>query len=175
MNLINRRTFLVRSGAWAALLATASQPVSGFAASLANSESGDTFLALSQFLTHRETLNPDLAVRMYEQLNALDAAFPQQVQRLAEAIAASQTTHIDDYLALKPAEPLHSTMKTIISAWYLGYTGTPDLSKQSDNSRFVTFRDALMFEPTIDATIIPTYSRGPNGYWTQPPATLATD
>jgi len=39
----------------------------------------------------------------------------------------------------------------------------------------VTFTGALAYEPTADATVIPTYSRGKTNYWVNPPATLAND
>lgn len=172
---MNRRDFLIQSGAWAALIATASGPLSTFTVAAADNSEGDRFLALSQFLTRRNKLNADLAIRIFSQLTSLTPDFSNKVVLLTHAISRSNAATVDDFLATSPAEPLFNSMKMIISAWYLGYTGTPDLSQMADNSRFVTFRDALMFEPTIDATIIPTYSRGPNGYWTQPPSTIATD
>jgi hypothetical protein len=71
--------------------------------------------------------------------------------------------------------PTGDTVKKIISAWYLGYTGTPVSLRASDNTRFVSYTDAFAYAPTLDATVIPTYSRGKTNYWVRPPITLNSD
>ncbi|CAG9193089.1 putative Fructose 5-dehydrogenase [Paraburkholderia tropica] len=135
----------------------------------------DTFASLSGFLTGKTQLDTTLAARALTQLRALDPGFDGKLSALSEAIAVSRAKTMDDFLATEAGARNRATATTIVSAWYLGYTGTPDLSKMADASRFVTYREALMFAPTLDVSIIPTFSRGKNGFWHEPPATLATD
>ena len=59
--------------------------------------------------------------------------------------------------------------RPIVSAWYLGYTGTPISLRAEDDTGFVTFTKALMYEPTMDATVRPTYARAGINYWVEPP------
>lgn len=134
------------------------------------------FLLLSQVLTNRAALDPVTADRALKNLTAEDSGFPAQADALFKAITEAKftdmrtfNTFIGRHPALRPA-----AMK-IISAWYLGYTGTPSGNSDQDDARFVAFAGALMYQPTIDATVVPTYSRGHTNYWSQPPATLATD
>ena len=69
----------------------------------------------------------------------------------------------------KPNPALRETAATIVSAWYLGYTGTPIPLRAEDDTGFVTFTGALMYEPTMDATVRPSYARAGLNYWVEPP------
>jgi hypothetical protein len=60
-------------------------------------------------------------------------------------------------------------MTTIVSAWYLGFTGTPISLRAEDDTGFVTFTEARMYAPTMDATVHPSYARGGLNYWVEPP------
>jgi hypothetical protein len=94
------------------------------------------------------------------------------VERLHTAITQSGAKTMAQWLA-GPAPhdaALMATARTITSAFYLGYTGDPDSQAPHDTNGFVTFTGALMWRPTIDATIIPTYARGGTDYWVKPPA-----
>lgn len=134
------------------------------------------FRALSQLLTARPALDEGIAARAQAGLTAVDAAFPQKAAALLARIEAIGMTDIGDFARLEAADPAAAaTARSIISAWYLGHTGTPEGEKIGDNAQFVTFTGALMFEPTIDATIIPTYARGRTNYWAAPPASIARD
>jgi hypothetical protein len=64
---------------------------------------------------------------------------------------------------------------SIVSGWYLGYTGTPVGLAVKDDTQFITYSGALMFEPTRDVTVIPTYARAGTDYWAAAPASIATD
>lgn len=64
---------------------------------------------------------------------------------------------------------------SIIAAWYLGYAGAPKTDATEDNAQFVTYENALMFRPTVDATVIPSYARGRTNYWAEPPSTIGQD
>jgi hypothetical protein len=131
----------------------------------------EDFRALSVLLTGAPDLDPALAERAYNQLTALDADFPSKATAVAKAVGASAQTSVDAFLASPQAggDGLKDTMITIVSAWYLGYTGTPISLRAEDNTGFVTFTKALMYAPTVDATVYPTYARDGINYWVDPP------
>jgi hypothetical protein len=131
-----------------------------------------SFLAVSNFVTTTDLDDATAVQRAWEQLCALDAGFAQAVERLHTAITQSGAKTMAQWLA-GPAPhdaALMATARTITSAFYLGYTGDPDSQAPHDTNGFVTFTGALMWRPTIDATIIPTYARGGTDYWVKPPA-----
>lgn len=135
------------------------------------------FLATAKMLTAREHLSPSIVARALECLTAEDAGFPKKASALAAAIKQanfSDMTAFDAFAKDQGPEIQDAAIK-IISALYLGYTGTPAMDSTVDDARFVSFADALMYQPTIDATVIPSYSRGHTNYWIDPPSTLATD
>lgn len=142
------------------------------------SEKSDTerFYRLSQFLTQRDALSPLVSARALHGLVAEDSDFPNKLQAVERALQ-QQPIQNSDQLNGHPLmqQPEGQTVRKIISAWYLGYTGTPISLRAKDSTRFVTYTDALMFQPTLDATVIPTYSRGHTNYWTIPPATIQQD
>lgn len=169
-----RRRFLLSTAAASAVLAASPvlAPMSAFAAAQPDNH---TFGQVSRFVTGRKTLPDVLVTRAHDQLLALDPAFDDKLAALASTIQASGAKSIDAFLKTNPDSALRDTMVTITGAFYLGYTGTPDPSQMTDNARFVTYHEALMFEPTADATPIPTYSHHGHNYWAKPPATIATD
>lgn len=164
---LDRRAFVVSGAVALAALGGARWLVAPAAASDA-----DTFRTLSAFLTDVPDLDPALAARAFGLLTALDAGFPEKAAVLASAVTSSLAPSIDDFLAHPASSPLalRATMTTIVSAWYLGYTGTPIPLRAEDDTGFVTFTGALMYRATIDATVRPTYARDGLNYWVEPPA-----
>ncbi|AKJ43571.1 sugar dehydrogenase complex small subunit [Pragia fontium] len=141
-------------------------------------ESSDSaiFFKLSLLLTSRKHLSPVVAQRALHGLVTEDAQFLQNMRQLSTAMTHENITSADQLYG----HPLMNgsfgdTAKKILSAWYLGYTGTPVPLRASDSTRFVTYTDALAYAPTLDATVIPTYSRGRTNYWVQPPVTIKND
>lgn len=135
------------------------------------------FLALSERLTGRPALNARIAGRAWQVLLDGDADFADRQRQLAQAMDDAELTDMRHFKAFAESLPeaLTQTAIAIISAWYLGFTGQAQGHSATDNTRFITYTGALMFEPTIDATVIPTYSRGHSDYWIDPPASIATD
>lgn len=129
------------------------------------------FVEASRFVTGSALSDDGAIARAWSQLTALDAGFPQAVVRLNAAIHGAGLKTMAEYLASPLAHDadLSKTAKTIVSAWYLGYTGTFVEHAAKDDTGFVTFAGALMWRPTIDATVIPTYSRGATDFWINPP------
>lgn len=170
---LSRRNFLLTSAiAGVSVSFGMTFPGQTFAATQEDSAS---FAKLSAFVTGRKNFNPDLVTRAYGQLMALDPNFGTKLNALGAAIAKSGAKSIDAFLATNPDKDIRDTMTTITGVWYLGYTGTPDPSQETDNAKFVTYRGALMWEPTSDATPIPTYSQHTHNYWANPPASIAND
>jgi hypothetical protein len=175
ITMLSRRQFMT-SGA--ALLGFAVlRPALSWAATPASSSDSAQFLAISQLLTGKASLSSLVAQRALNGLTEEDSQFPQKLQKLAAALNAAGITSADalNGHAIMADANTGATAKKIVSAWYLGFTGMPVSLRAVDNTRFVTYTDALMYAPTLDATVIPTYSRGHTNYWTQPPATLKND
>lgn len=134
------------------------------------------FLALSEFLTGHKGLDAGIADRALAALAAEDAAFPAEAAALKAAIAGDSFSDMRQFAGFAARHPdLQPVAMKIISAWYLGYTGTPSGNSTVDDARFVTYAGALMYQPTIDATVIPSYARGHTNYWAEPPASIARD
>jgi hypothetical protein len=168
---IGRRSFLIsagRAGIGASAICLTGWLIS---TSEAANENVETFRALSGLVTGKSDLDISLAERAYAQLRVLDADFPQKVAALAELARSSGAKTIDALLASSRGgdETSRAAIVTIVSTWYLGFTGTPISLRAEDSTGFVTFTKALMYEPTIDATVRPSYARAGTGYWVDPP------
>ena len=129
------------------------------------------FVATSRFVTGSALADEAAIARAWSQLVALDAGFAAAVDHLHAAVGSVGLANMSAFLAspLGKDAALLKTVETITSAWYLGYTGTPGDHVVKDDTGFVTFAGALMWRPTIDATVIPTYARGGTDYWVNPP------
>jgi hypothetical protein len=165
---IDRRAFIV-AGAFALTAVAGTRWL--VASAEAAPADAEAFRTLSAFLTGAPDLDAEIAARAFGQLTELDAAFPEKAGALAAAVATSDAPSVDDFLA-HPASSdlgLRATAITVVSAWYLGYTGTPIALRAEDDTGFVTYTGALQFEPTMDATVRPTYARAGLNYWVEPP------
>lgn len=127
------------------------------------------FMALSRRLTGHDEIPEDLADAAFSALSAREADFPARYARLEQALAADASpfeTLVDAPALADPAN--RATALAIISAWYLGRVGKVEAQSETA-STLVTFTAALMWAPTIDVTVIPTYARGAPGNWADPP------
>lgn len=132
---------------------------------------------LSLFLTERDALNPSVLLRVLARCTEADPLFTQKMNRLWSQIQQHGVS-LASLLAGSPVyhDPvMKDTVQKIVRAWYLGYTGTPVSLRAVDDTELVTFTGALAYTPTLDATVIPTYSRGHTNYWVYPPSTVAND
>lgn len=172
--MLSRRKFLIASVAMTGFAVL--RPALSWASVPAESSDSAIFFKLSQLLTSRTNLSPVVAQRALYWLTEEDAQFPQKLQLLSTEIANQKITLADQLYGHPMMDgPLGDVAKKIISAWYLGYIGTPVPQRAVDSTRFVTYTDALAYAPTLDATVIPTYSRGRTNYWVQPPVTIKND
>ncbi|GAA4497508.1 sugar dehydrogenase complex small subunit [Gluconacetobacter tumulicola] len=134
------------------------------------------FLRLSRILTKREVIDPTTSARCRRALLAADPAIIDPLHNLITVTTRENFTNVDEFEKFSQRHPeLRLTALAIIRAWYLGYAGTPAPLDQGDNAQFVSYERALMFEPTRDATVIPTYARGGTDYWREPPNGIAHD
>ena len=178
--MISRRT-LIRSAlklTGAGLLASQGMGLSkAQAVNRASYDDMERFHFLSLLLTERSELNMGVSKRAFAACSLADPLFPAKMNVLWDKIQSQGLTSVR-LLAASPFyqdEGMKDTVQKIVSAWYLGYTGTPVALRATDDTRFVTYTGALAYDPTRDATVIPTYSRGHTNYWAVPPPTLAND
>ena len=172
--MLNRRQFLLSLSAISGLAALS--PVLSWSSTGSAQSDTERFYRLSLLLTGRSHLSHLVSLRALHCLTAEDKSFPQQLSNLISALQAANivsSDQLNDHSLMQ--QPVGQTIRKIISAWYLGFTGTPISLRAVDSTQFVTFTDALMFQPTLDATVIPTYSRGHTNYWMQPPITIKQD
>lgn len=123
----------------------------------------------ARVLTGRADLAETVIARATTFQIALDAGFEARLKDLVAIIGNAEPGQRESVIAgLSDANA--KTAIELISPLYLGYTGSPSAVKAVDNARFVTFLDALMYEPTADNSIRPSYARGGPNYWTAIPA-----
>ena len=167
---LKRRSLFLGIGT-TALMAGMGLSIATAAPSAAGAPSA-AFVEISRFVTGSHLDDANAVGRAWAQLVKLDAGFPDAVQKLSDAVKQAQLTSMAAFMAspLAKDEALTKTASTIVSAFYLGFTGTPVAHRATDDTGFVTFAGALMWRPTIDNTVIPTFARGGTDYWVQPPA-----
>lgn len=143
---VSRRTVLSLA-AGAAALNFAGVPA--FAGTADVSPQVGRFLSLSRKITGRRDLNPLTATRILGALKAEGAV---------EQLAALADTARDaaDLRERAMGADLLDPLTAILSAWYTGTVEGPD------GPVVVAYRDALMYRPTEDGLVVPTYcSKGP--------------
>jgi hypothetical protein len=166
-----RRDLLAGTGA-VAFLAGLGISIDALLAQSAVAAPSAEFEHVSRFVTDASLSDKAEMKRAWSQMVALDRQFPDAVRRLSRAIKDAGMTTMSQFLAspLAKDEALFATAKAITATWYLGHSGGPATATTKDTSGFVTFTGAIMWRPTIDATVIPTYSRGQTDFWVQAPA-----
>ncbi|MDI9697017.1 sugar dehydrogenase complex small subunit [Burkholderia cenocepacia] len=126
------------------------------------------FAGVAAYLTRRSALPSRYVQSVYDGLVEQDREFPARLRALAVAIGTG-TQPVDRFVrTLGVAAPeLRATALAIIETFYTGSVG------HGGQARMVGYETALMFEPTSDVTVIPTYIRARPEYWTARPATDA--
>jgi hypothetical protein len=134
------------------------------------------FVEMSRFVTGSAIDDTGAIGRAWSQLVALDSGFAAAVTALSNAVHGGGLRDMAAFLAspLGRNDALVATARTITATWYLGGTGVADPVQAKDTSGFVTYAGALMYRPTIDATVIPSYARRGTNYWIDPPAGTPT-
>lgn len=172
----HRRKFLAASllGATAAML-TLSPKSWGVDQGGAARPAPAGFISVSRLLTGHD-IDGSLADRAWKAIGDREKDFDTRFGQLEAAIKASglssYTAWNDSPLAADAA--LKATALAIVSAWYLGVVGKVS-DRSEDGPEFITYEGALMWRPTVDVTVIPTYTRGGPGYWKDKPPSVGTD
>lgn len=148
---INRRQLMIATASSIALTAA-----SGLAMAQMPAENPllAKFLHLSRLVTGYDDLNPVTAGRILDALIADSGDNTAALGKLAElASAAGNAKTVQDQA--KQAG-LGDLLTAIVSAWY---TGTVN---GTQTATVVAYRDALMYRPTDDGLVVPTYcNKGP--------------
>lgn len=125
-------------------------------------------VAAARILTGRASLSEAAIARAATFQGELDKTFPDRLAALAKAISGGASKDREAAIAgLSQADA--ATAVQLISPLYLGYTGAPSTDNMVDNAKFVTFLEALMFEPTADNVPRPSYAIGGPNYWAAVP------
>ena len=126
----------------------------------------DAFVALSQRLTGRTSLDAALGRRIYDALAQADGAFAQNVAALNAWLKTHGGVPSDTVTAALQAENprLAKAVGQVMRAWYLGLIGDRPTMK------VVAYERALMFDSVSDVLTIPSYCRDVPFYWSKKPA-----
>lgn len=161
----------------AAWLLTGSLSASGALAQVvATAKAPTDFMSTSRLLTGHPEIDDSLADMAWSALTKREENFAAAYASLVDAITSEG---LKDFAALPQSAimaspPLKATAVSLVSAWYLGRVGEV-LDRAEPGPDFITYTGALMWRPTIDVTVLPTYARAGPGYWAAAPASLATD
>lgn len=133
------------------------------------------FIVASEILTGHK-LEASLADRAWSALVLREKDFVSRYQTLTRAMDAAGFKDMTAWSGFSAGldAPASSAAVAVVSAWYLGVVGPVDDSGENGPS-FITYENALMWQPTIDVTVVPSYSKQGPGWWGTVPSTLATD
>jgi hypothetical protein len=161
---VSRRAVLAGAVAAGTALAFGGSAVLGSSNAFAAAADSSAFLQLSEFLTGGKPLAAGLATRFQASLAKLDPQFTANTAALQSYVAGTKAADIDTLLARDDlTEPLKKSITQIVSAWYLGI-----VSNDTD-AELVSYAEALMYRPTNDVIVVPSYGRGPDSWGQKPP------
>ncbi|WP_431101549.1 sugar dehydrogenase complex small subunit [Roseateles noduli] len=124
------------------------------------------FLRLSVFLTGGKPLDATLAGRYQAALARRDPQFDDSARALLAVMSTSQAASVEQLLdAPELKDTLRALTTRIVSAWYLGIVG------QDADAELISYAEALMYRPTQDVLVVPTYGAGPDSWGDKPGVT----
>ncbi|WP_121040459.1 sugar dehydrogenase complex small subunit [Stenotrophomonas rhizophila] len=129
------------------------------------------FLEASRLLTGHP-IQPPMAEEAWAALCSREKGFEARFAKLDAALRQGKLTTMAGWQQspVFADAALKVTALAIVSAWYLGVVGEV-MDRSEDGPAFITYEGALMWRPTMDVTVIPTYARGGPGFWKdKPPA-----
>lgn len=164
---LSRRAFLSVSMAAPFLMAT--QEV--FAQSPdANKSPLDTagFQALAIAIIGSRADDRTLSDAYYSAFQQTNPAFLVRAAILSDAIKAANIVSPAAFSSspLAADAVMKATAIALTAAWYLGHVAKDEQDDQS-GGKVVAYEKALMWAPTSDITVIPSYSRGAPNYWAE--------
>ena len=122
------------------------------------------FLALSKLLIPDLRLDEHVGARLHAALLRQDGQFPRKTRALADVARKGPLTDAEALAeAVKADAVLSATLRSIVSAWYLGIVG------DQLTGQVVAYDLALMQEVVRDSVVTPSYCTRAPGYWSAPP------
>ena len=122
------------------------------------------FLALSKLLIPDLRLDEHVGARLHAALLRQDGLFPRKTKALADVARKGPLTDAEALAgAVKADAVLSATLRSIVSAWYLGIVG------DQLTGQVVAYDLALMQEVVRDNVVTPSYCTRAPGYWSAPP------
>lgn len=165
---VSRRALVAGTVVVGAAIALGGVSVLGTTNAFAAAMASNDFLRLSEFLTGGKPLEAGLATRYQASLARLDPKFVAAAAELQRYVNDAKAANIDELLARPDlGEPLRKTITQIVSAWYLG------IVNNDTEVELIAYADALMYRPTADVLVVPSYGGGPDS-WGEKPANLST-
>ncbi|WP_049623573.1 sorbitol dehydrogenase family protein [Frateuria defendens] len=166
-----RRRLLRHSGTAVAGLALASaglraQQATAPAIVAPNEAELDAFHKLSRLLTGHENLDLTLGTRLYQAMTQRDATFPATVKALGDYAAQHGHTTVEALEQALKGQPLHAPLMAIVGAWYSG------VIEPGTGATVYAYERALMYQPSRDGMVIPTYAHNGPNYWVAEPPPL---
>ena len=162
---IDRRQALKEAAAALALIAGDALPTIAVAAGRPAAADAADVQRIATFLTGKADLADEFIRRAHAALVAEDPSFEQRLQALVAQVRGAGLGDVEQFKASPLARDtaLMATAMALVSALYLGYVDGPD------GGRLVSYEAALMWRPTLDASVIPTYAPAAPGWWAEPP------
>lgn len=166
-----RRTLLASAASLAAVgvLAPWSWAVDATSANTTEADQGPPpapaeFLALSTLLIPDLRLDEHIGARLHAALLRQDAQFPVKTRALADVARRGPIAEVELLVAaVKEDQVLSATLRSIVTAWYLGIVG------DGVEGQVVAYDLALMRDVVRDEVATPSYCTRAPGYWSAPP------
>ncbi|CAM5199536.1 hypothetical protein CDEF62S_03639 [Castellaniella defragrans] len=123
-----------------------------------------SFLALSAIIAGRQSLNADMADRIFEALGNESPDFPADAADLLQLIEERSIAPLQLQQVLDGEKSrLAALPRKIATAWLLGVIGT------GKSAYVIAYEHALNAQMVADVLKPPTYAYGPYGSWTRNP------
>ena len=124
----------------------------------------DSFMALSQLLTGRTTLDPRHAALLYQGLLLIDPGLDARTAQLLTFMRDRNAGPEGVQAALEASAPdLAPLPRQIVRAWYTGVVG------EGPGALCLTFESSLMHQAVSDRLSPPSLCYGAPGSWSMPP------
>lgn len=122
------------------------------------------FLALSAIIAGRQSLNADMADRIFKALSDEQSGFPASAAALLQLIDSRKIDPMQLQKTLDDEKsPLAPLPRKIATAWFLGVIGS------GAEAHVIAYEDALNAQFVADVLKPPTYAYGPYGSWMRKP------
>ena len=152
-------SLVVAGGVAVAGSTTAWLPQSASASAATVPVTADRFMAASHLLIQHQ-LSPGVGARMAVLLQTRISTLADDLDTIIRVAREKHARTVEDFFDALPDGQLKTTAHRIISGWYAGVVD------DSPTAEVLAYEEALMYQPTRDATAIPTYSFDGPDDWT---------